>query len=262
VIDDKRLIGHEGGLDAEGQIGPDFAHRLFDIPSKCQNIAALPHRDGDANRRLAVHPKHGLRRVRISSVDLGDVAQPDQTSIRDKIHRKDVLLRLERARYPQDEPFVPGLQNPGWADDVLRRQRGGQSRPVDPETCELLHREFDEYLFVLSAEDLDLRDVGHLHQPQANVLDLVAELAVGEPVRGNAVDDPEYIAEFVVEPRTYYVGRQRVAHVPDALANVIPDVGDLPGGGLLFQIDKDRRATRARKAAYKIKARRFLQCAL
>ena len=125
VIDDKRLIGHEDGLDAEGQIDPDLAHRLLDIPSKGQNIAAHPHRDGNADGRLSVHPKHGLRRVRIGAVNLGDVAQPDQTPIRDKIHRKDVLLGLECARYAQDEPFVPGLQNPGWAYDVLRRQRGG-----------------------------------------------------------------------------------------------------------------------------------------
>ena len=65
-----------------------------------------------------------------------------------------------------------------------------------------------------------------------------------------------------LNPGPYYAGRQRVAHVPDALANVIPDVRNLPGGGLLFQVDKDRRATRAREAAHKIETRRFLQRAL
>ena len=96
-----------------------------------------------------------------------------------------------------------------------------------PETGELLHREFDKYLFVLSTEDLDLRDVRHLHQPRADILDVVTELAMGESVCGEAINDSENIAEFVVEPRADDAVRQSVAHIADTFANVIPDVGNL-----------------------------------
>ena len=62
------------------------------------------------------------------------------------------------------------------------------------------------------------------------VLDIVAKLAVGETVGGEAVDDPEGVAELVVEAGPDDARRQGVADVADALANVIPDVGDLTGG--------------------------------
>jgi hypothetical protein len=50
---------------------------------------------------------------------------------------------------------------------------------------------------------------------------------MSEPVRSDAVDDPENIAEFVVEAGAHHACRQGVTHIADALANVIPDVGNL-----------------------------------
>ena len=94
VIDDKRLIGHEDRLDAQRQIGPDLAHGLLDIPAEGQNIAAFAHRDGNADGRFSVDPEHRLRRIRIVAVNLGDVAQPDQTAVRDEIHRQDDPARI------------------------------------------------------------------------------------------------------------------------------------------------------------------------
>ena len=63
----------------------------------------------------------GCGGIRIGAVNLGDVAQSDQAPIRHEIHRQDILLGFECARYAQHELFVAGLQSPGWADDVLRR---------------------------------------------------------------------------------------------------------------------------------------------
>ncbi len=190
---------------------------------------------------------------------LGDVAQPDQAAIGDEIDRQDVPLGFECPRYPQDQPFLAGLQNAGWADDVLRRQGRRQSRPVDPQTGELLNREFDEDLFVLGAKYLDFRHVRHLHQPGANILRIVFQFAMGKSIRGDAVDDAVNIAEFIVEPRADHAGRESVAHIADAGANVVPNGGNLRGAGLAFQIDKDRRQPGAGKTAQKIEARGFLK---
>ena len=97
------------------------------------------------------------------------------------------------------ELFVAGLQDAGGADGVLRLQRGDQGGAIDAQSRELLGGELDDDLFVLRAEDLDLGHVRHAQQPCADLLDVVAKLAVGETVRGEAVDDPEGIAELVVE---------------------------------------------------------------
>ena len=52
-----------------------------------------------------------------------------------------------------------GLDGAGGLHDVLRLQRGDQRGAIDAEAGELLHRELDEDLLVLRAQDLDLGDV-------------------------------------------------------------------------------------------------------
>ena len=61
-------------------------------------------------------------------------------------------------------------------------------------------------------------------------LDIVAQFAMGEAVRGEAVDDAEGVAEIVVEARADNAGRQGVPDVADALADVIPDIRHFLGG--------------------------------
>ena len=179
-----------------------------------------------------------------------------------KLTIRDVLLGPECARHAQRQRFVAGLDDAGGLDDVLRLQGGDQRRAIDAEAGELLHREFDENPLVLRAQDLDLRDVADLQQLRADVLDIVAQLAMREAVGGEAVDDAEGIAELVVEARSDDAGRQGVADVADALADVIPDVRHFPGGGAALQIDEDRRDAGAREAAQVVELRRFLQLAL
>ena len=116
-------------------------------------------------------------------------------------------LGAERARNADQKLLVAGLQGAGGTDRVLRLQRGDQGRPVDSKTGELLRRKLDEDLLVLRAEDLDLRHVRNLQQARADVLDIVAQLAMGETVGGEAVDQPKSVAEVVVEARPDNAGR-------------------------------------------------------
>ena len=74
--------------------------------------------------------------------------------------------------------LVAGLERAGRADRVLRPQRRDQGRAVDAEARQLLGRKLDEDLLVLRAEELDLRHVRNLQQPRADVLDIVAQLAM------------------------------------------------------------------------------------
>ena len=201
-------------------------HGPLDVAAEGQDVAAFAHRDGEADRRLAVDPEHRLRRIGIAAVNLGDVAQPDQAAVRDKIDRQDVLLGLERARDADGSLSLPVCMVPAGltisAPAARRSERTGRSP-----ARELLNRELDEDLFILGAEDLDLRHVRHLQEPRANVLDIVPQLAMSEAVRGEAVDDSEGITELIVEARADDAGRQGVAHIGDAFADVIPDVGNL-----------------------------------
>src|SRR5215470_7780344 len=74
-----------------------------------------------------------------------------------------------------------------------------------------------------------------------------------------AVDDPERVAELVVEAWADDANRQGMT---DALANVIPDVRNFSGGRATLQIDEDRGGAGTRKAPQVVELRCFLQLAL
>ena len=77
-----------------------------------------------------------------------------------------------------------------------------------------------------------------MHQFRANILDVIAQFALAEPIRGEAVDDPENIAEFIVEARPDYPRRQGVAHIADAFADLVPDIGNFEARVDPFRLTK------------------------
>ena len=97
-----------------------------------------------------------LRRIREAAPHLCDIAEPQQAAAHREIDVQHVLLGSERAGDTQQEGLVAGLDDTGGLHDVLRLQGRDQSGSIDAEPRNLLHRELDENLFVLRAEDLDL----------------------------------------------------------------------------------------------------------
>ena len=188
--------------------------------------------------------------------------EADQAAVRGDIDGQDVLLGAEGAGDPQREPLVAGLQRAGRIDRVLRPQRRDDVAAIDAQSGHLLRGELDDDGLVLGAQDFDLGHIRHTQQPRADVLDMIAQLAVREPIGGEAVDDSKGVAELVVEAGPDDAGRQRVAHIADALADVIPDVGDLARRRAPFQRHEDGGEARAGVAAQKVQARRFLERAL
>ena len=220
------------------------------------------HRDAEPDRGLAVHPKHRLRRIGIAAADLGDVAETDGTIADREVDVQDVELGIERARDPQRQPLLAGLQDAGGPHRVLRLQGGDQRRIVEAERGQALGRELEEDLLVLGADDLDLRDVGHQQQARARILDEVAQLAMGEAVGGEAVDDAEDVAELVVEAGADDPGRQRGADVADLLAHVVPAVRHLASRRVAAQVDEDRGDAGTGVAGEEVEAWHLLDLAL
>ena len=178
VLDHHRLVGNQRDVDAERQVGHGGVERGLHVAAERQNVAAVAHGDGEADRRLAVDPEHRLRRIGQDAAHFGDVAQPDQAAVRQEIDVEQVVFGPERAGDADRQLFVAGLDRTGGNHGVLRLQRGDQRGAVDAEAGELPGREFDIDLLVLRAEDLDLGDVGNLQQ-----------LASGCPRRNRAIRD-------------------------------------------------------------------------
>ena len=114
-----------------------------------------------------------------------------------------------------------------------------------PQAGQALGGELDEDLLVLRAQHLDLRDVGHLQQPRARCLDVVAQFAEAEAVGGEAVDDAEGVAEVVVEERARARPAAACARMsPMFLRTWYQMSGTCRGGVEPLQVDEDRRLRR------------------
>ena len=87
-----------------------------------------------------------------------------------------------------------------------------------------------------------------------HLVDVVAQLALGEAVGGEAVDDAEHVAEVVVEERPQHALRQGVADVADAVAHLLPDFGDVLGREGAVEIDVDRHHAGAGDRAQSVEA--------
>ena len=173
-----------------------------------------------------------------------------------------VLLGSERAGNAERDLLVARLECARGADRVLGSERRDQCRAVDAEACELPGRELDIDALVLRAEKLDLRHVSNLQQARADVLDIIAQLALGEAVGGEAVDEAERVAEIVVEARPDHARRQRRADIADVLAHLVPDVRHFGRVRRTFQVDEDRGAAGNGVAAKEIEPLGLLQFAL
>ncbi len=63
-----------------------------------QDVAGVAHRDGQADRRLAVDAEHRLRRIDEAAPHGRDIAQPDDAAAKDEVDVLDVAAPNRRSR--------------------------------------------------------------------------------------------------------------------------------------------------------------------
>ncbi len=85
---------------------------------------------------------------------------------------------------------------------------------------------------------------------------------MSETVSGETVDDAEGVAELIIEAWSDDADRQRMTHVADTFADVVPDVRNFPGARAVLEVDENRGHAGARETAQEVKIWRFLQRAL
>ena len=140
--------------------------------------------------------------------------------------RLDIPFVIERAAHAQEHALLFGLHDAGRTHRVLCLQCCHDGRKVETQPGQSVGRKLDEYLLVLRAQHLDFGDVGNQQQPRARRFDIVAQLAERKSVGCKGVDDAESTAEVVVEKRPNDAGWQRLPHVADIRADLVPDIGN------------------------------------
>ena len=137
----------------------------------------------------------------VSAADGGDVAQSEEAIVDAQVEAAQALLRRELSGHPDADAFGAGLDHAGRRDRILGLERLHDVLLADAEGGHLARRELQEDHLVLRADQLDLADIRHRENLGPHVLDIVAQLPLRQPVRGERVDVAEHVAEIVVEER-------------------------------------------------------------
>src|ERR1700688_573999 len=105
---------------------------------ECQNVAVLPHRNGDADGGAAVVSEYGLLRVSVASLHRRDVTKLKKSVVETEIDVFQALFRRELTRDANRDFLFIRVHRPAWLDRVLRLQRLYQLGDVEPHGGEFL----------------------------------------------------------------------------------------------------------------------------
>ena len=106
-------------LDTNRQLGGDLFHLVRHGLAEDEVIAALSHRDGEANRRLAIKSEHRLGRIGITLFYCRHIGETEEFAARKQIDPPQIVNRAKRSGNADRKFFQAGLDNAGGRDGVL-----------------------------------------------------------------------------------------------------------------------------------------------
>ena len=257
--DRTRLVGDAIQFEADRQSRAQARDRGVEIVTERDDVAAVAHRHRDAER-IAAHIAHArLLRIGIAAPYLGDVAETEQMAVGADCDVADRVHRIERAGRAQIDAVAGSFETARCGNRVLRHQYFLHLVEGHAQRGEFGIRQFDIYFFVLTADQLNLGDVGYVQQFELDALGVIAQLRIAVAVAAERVDVAEGVAELVVEERALNAGRQGGANIADLLAHLIEYVGHARGRHRILDHHKHLRFAWSRIAAQVVQFRDFLQ---
>ncbi|TLD45621.1 MAG: hypothetical protein FAZ92_02110 [Accumulibacter sp.] len=259
LADDLRLVGDDVQVDADRQLPLQAFASGVQPFAEPDHVATAVHRDADADRIVSLHPHARRRWIGKATLDAGDVTEAEEATGGLDADFANVFHRLEVSRDADANAVGRCLVETGGSHRVLPLQGIEDGERVEPERCQLGVRHFDVDLLVLHAEQLDLLHVRQLPQFAADAVGFAAQGGEVETVAGEREDGDEGVAELVVEERADDALRQRVPHVTDLLAHLVPGIGDFLLRRVVLQQHRDQRLAGPRLRAQHVDPRHFLQ---
>src|SRR5690554_4491385 len=197
--------------------------------AQLQDVAPGFHRYRQA-QGILLHEAHARGHGVVEAAeDVGDILDMEGAVTDPQGEAADLLDAAELTGDPQTYPLIRGLEEAGLAQIVLLLQcllhcRHRQAQGSQPRVGYL-----DPDLLVLHADQLDLADVADALQLQLQALGIVLEHGVVEAFTGQRIDVAESGAELVVVEGTDDIRRQGMADIADLLAQLVPELRNLPG---------------------------------
>src|SRR5580704_7570198 len=226
VSDDFRLVRYQDRLNSDRKIASEPCHGANHITPETQNVAALAQSDSHADRRSAIHAKNRLRRIGITALHDAYIGHGNQAAIDEEIHTAQVFIGGKPPRHPHHELLLPAVEHTRRGNCVLRLQRSNQLGRVDMEVRQPPDGELYVNALILSAEEVDLGNVGQMQQRRAHAFDIIAQLPGGKAVADKSILETVHVPDFVVCFRADDARRKYRANVSQLLPDLVPRLGD------------------------------------
>ncbi len=97
ALDHLRLVGHLVDFDAHRQARLHRRHRALEVRAQREHVAAACHRDREPDRRFAPIAHLRGRRIDVATVDVRDVAEPEEPAVGANADLAQALDRFEIA---------------------------------------------------------------------------------------------------------------------------------------------------------------------
>src|SRR6185503_13446987 len=132
-LDHLRLVGILMDLDANRQILLDARKSLVQVDPELQDVTSLGHGYGQRDGFVS-HESHLLRRrIDVTSIYVGDVSEPEQTTVRLNADLAHAFDRIETAGDAQENAVGVGIDRTGRRHGILRLQDAEYGQRVDAE---------------------------------------------------------------------------------------------------------------------------------
>ena len=223
--DDLRLEPHDVELDADRIPGPEPRNLAPDAGAEGDDVAPGAHRDRERERRGSRGVDQLGGRLGVPARDRREVLEGDECGTPrqgddrtpEVVDRLEAAGRLQRDSLHRGANFPPGNQDVDALEDRTELERR-EARLGQP-----LVLVVDEDPLVLRAVDVDLGDVIEPQQVVAHRVGNLLEIGVRVAVSGQRDDDPEDVAQLVVDERPDRAVRQIRGDPRDLAAQVVPD---------------------------------------
>ena len=245
--------------DADRQFGDDLAHLLLQRLAEVQQVGAGLHADGKPDGGPAIVTEQCLRRVEVAAADHCDVAETEEAIVDAQVEAAQALLGRELSGHSDADPFRAGFDDAGRRDRVLRLERIHDVLLRDPEGGHFSRRELQKDHLVLGTDEVDLADIRHRENLGPYVFDIVPQLPLTQPIRGECVDVPVHVAEIVVEERTEDAFGEVLSYVVDHIPDSRPYARYIAAFNRVLQINVDYGLARRGLTAGVVKRVRALR---
>ncbi len=164
-----RLVGDLSDRDTDGKFGGDGFHRLFEVFSQRNDVAAFLHRDAKPKCRLSAFANEKCGWVLVTAFDGRDVAQPKYLALCLYRHCGDRIGAGESARHAKVNAIGGGINRSAGCHGVLPRHAVKDLLRGDAERGEFGVADLDKDFFGLRADQINLVHSGHAQQALADV---------------------------------------------------------------------------------------------